>query len=134
MVLLSNDEFLKKLAALYETNRTKGSVWITFKQRKNIDYYSQQEGVIFCEVGGNFLLFVYSFCFFLSIVDTILASGRVKRKRDEVPSPGDSRTVCLIRATDGKTKASTHVRENFVIVVERFAFNLFLLLFYYYCN
>jgi len=43
---------------------------------------------------------------------TLLSSGRVKRKRSETPAPGDARYVCLIRATDGKKKISTHVEPT----------------------
>ncbi|GAW82767.1 signal recognition particle subunit SRP14 [Plasmodium gonderi] len=90
MVLLSNSAFIEQLNKLCgeEYEKKKTSIWITMKKVKR------------------------------SIVKNIIPRKENSEKKNKRTNKDDNKCnkkyVCLVRATDGKKKISTHVYDNVI--------------------
>jgi len=87
MVLLENDAFLTELTKLYNKTKETGSVWVTMKQYEHKVKQPRDEG-----------------------------SKEEKKDRKKLKTEHlETDTRCLMRATDGKTKVTTHVLGRDVV-------------------
>ena len=109
MVVLDNDSFLTALTKFFQQSRTIGTIWLTMKKCKSVQYCIHQ---IYTE-----LVYLYG------DPNLWVDNGSTKpkpRKRGKVRAGGSSSEpdehLCLLRASNGKKHISTVVSDLWTFI------------------